>query len=160
MAGMILQGNTKASFKNIPQEGSGAVVIAQLAGGHTDVGVSGLASAASQIAAGNLNFIATFGQARLPGKYSNVPTLIESGYDVSWDSPNFIVGPPRMPANIVEKLAKAIEIEANKPEFQKAALNVSATPIYRSSGPLLKYLDNQRDVSREILRKNGVLKEK
>ena len=160
MAGMILQGNTKASFKNIPQEGSGAVVIAQLAGGHTDIGVSGLASAASQIAAGNLNFIATFGRERLPGKYSHVPTLIESGYDVSWDSPNFVVGPPRMPASLVEKLAKAIEMEVAKPEFQKAALNVSATPIYRASAPLLKYLDNQRDVSREILLKNGVLKEK
>jgi len=160
MAGMILQGNTKASFKNIPQEGSGAVVIAQLAGGHTDVGVSGLASAASQIAAGNLNFLATFGHARLPGKYSNVPTLIESGYDVSWDSPNFIVGPPRMPGNIVEKLAKAIEMEVNKPEFQKTSLNIGSTPTYRSSDQLLKYLDNQRDVSRGMLLKNGVIKEK
>ena len=65
-----------------------AVVIAQLAGGHTDVGVSGLASAASQIAAGNLNFLATFGQERLPGKYGNVPTLIESGYVMPhWPKP-------------------------------------------------------------------------
>ena len=51
-------------------------------------------------------------------------------------------------------------MEVNKPEFQKAALNVSATPIYRSSDQLLKYLDSQRDISREILRKNGVIKEK
>ena len=128
MAGMILQANTKVVFKNIPQEGSGAVVIAQLAGGHTDVGVSGLATALSQIEAGNLHFLATFGPERLPGKYSNIPTLVEAGYDVTWDSPNFFIGPPRMPKNITEKLAKAIELEANKPEFKKAALNMNASP--------------------------------
>ena len=160
VAGMIFQANTKTVFKNIPQEGSGAVVITQLAGGHTDVGVSGLASALSQIEAGNLNFLATFGRERLPGKYSHVPTLIEAGYDITWDSPNLFIGPPRMPKNITEKLAKAIAIEANKPEFKKAALNINATPVYRAPDQLLGYLDKQKEVSREILRKNGILKEK
>jgi tripartite-type tricarboxylate transporter receptor subunit TctC len=159
VAGMIFQTNTKTVFKNIPQEGSGAVVITQLAGGHTDVGVAGLASALSQIEAGNLNFIATFGEQRLPGKYSHVPTLIESGYNVTWDSPNFFVGPPGMPKQIVEKLAKAIQEETAKPEFQKAALAINATPGYRSSTQLLQYLDNQKKVSEEILRKNGLLKD-
>lgn len=160
VAGMIFQANTKAVFKNIPQEGSGAVVITQVAGGHTDLGVSGLATALSQIEAGNLHFLATFGRERLPGKYSNIPTLIEAGYDITWDSPNFFIGPPRMPKNITEKLAKAIEVEASKPEFKKAALNIMATPVYRSSDQLLKYLDDQKEVSREILRKGGILKEK
>jgi tripartite-type tricarboxylate transporter receptor subunit TctC len=159
MAGLLLQANTKTVFKNIPQEGSGAVVIAQLAGGHTDVGVSGLASALSQIEAGNLNFIATFGHERIPGKFSNVPTVMESGFDVIWDSPNFLVGPPRMPKNVVEKLVKAIEAEANRPEFKKAVLNVNATPYYQASEPLMAYLEKQKEVSRDILQKNGVLKD-
>ena len=159
MAGMLLQAGTRTSFKNIPQEGSGAVVITQLAGGHTDVGVSGLATALSQIDAGNLNFLATFGRERIPGKFSNVPTVVESGFDVTWDSPNFLVGPPRMPKNVLEKLAKAIEAEANRPEFKKAALAMYATPAYQSPDALLAYLEKQKDVSREILQKNGVLKD-
>lgn len=159
MAGMLLQANTRTAFKNIPQEGSGAVVITQLAGGHTDVGVSGLATALSQIEAGNLQLLATFGRERIAGKYSNVPTVLESGFDVTWDSPNFLVGPPRMPKNVIEKLVKAIEAEATKPEFRKAAQAMYATPVYQSSDQLLAYLEKQKEVSRDILQKNGVLKE-
>jgi tripartite-type tricarboxylate transporter receptor subunit TctC len=160
VAGMIFQAATGPVFKNIPQEGSGAVVVAQLAGGHTDLGASGLASALSQIEAGNLNILATFGEERIPGKYNNVPTLIEAGYDVTWDSPNFIIGPPKIPKNIVEKLVQIIKVEANKPAFKSFALKMNATPIYRPSDQLLKYLDKQKEVSREILRKAGILKEK
>ncbi len=159
MAGLLLQSSTKTVFKNIPQEGSGAVVIAQLAGGHTDVGVSGLATAMSQIDAGNLHLIATFGRERIPGKFSHVPTVLESGFDVVWDSPNFIVGPPRMPRPVVEKLMKAIEAEANRPEYRKAVLNVNGTPFYQPGEALLAYLEKQKEVSRDILQKNGVLKD-
>ncbi len=159
MAGLLLQSSTKTAFKNIPQEGSGAVVIAQLAGGHTDVGVSGLATAMSQIDAGNLNLIATFGRERIPGRFSNVPTVLESGFDVVWDSPNFLIGPPRMPKAVVEKLVKAMEVEANKPEYKKAVLTVNGTPFFQPSEPLLAYLEKQKEVSRDILQKNGVLKD-
>jgi tripartite-type tricarboxylate transporter receptor subunit TctC len=160
MAGMVLQANTKTVYKNIPQEGSGAVVTNQLAGGHADIGVLGLASAQSQIEAGNLKLLATFGRERFGGKYSNVPTLSELGYDVVWDSPNFVIGPARMPAPIVEQLSKAIQAEVTRPEFKEAAQRITATPVYRSQAELLAYLDKQRDVSREILQKAGVLKDK
>ena len=160
MAGMLFEANTKTVFKNIPQEGSGAVVITQLAGGHTDVGVSGLATARSQIEAENLHLLATFGRERMSGKYSYVPTLIEAGYNITWDSPNFFVGPPGMPKNITAKLAKAIEIEVNRPEFKNAALNMNATPMYQGPDQLLGYLDKQKETARDILEKNGVLKKK
>jgi tripartite-type tricarboxylate transporter receptor subunit TctC len=158
-AAMVFQSAVKVQFKNIPQEGSGAFVITQLAGGHTDVGVSNLATALSQVDAGNINFVATFGRKRWPGKFSNVPTLADAGFDATWDSPNYFIAPRNTPAAIVEKLSKAIEAEVNSPEFQKAALEIHATPEFRAAGELKSYLDAQQKTSREIMRNAGILKE-
>jgi len=157
-AAMIFQDASGVKFKNIPQEGSGAVVVTQLAGGHADIGVAGLASALSQLAAGNLRILATFGRERIQGKYNNVPTLIESGYDVTWDSPNFFIGPPGIPKQIVIKLTKAFEEEATKPEFVKFVQSLNATPVYRNPDELLKYLDKQEVVARKIMLNAGLLK--
>ena len=145
-------------FKNIPQEGSGAVVISQLSGGHTEVGVSGVAAAASQVAAGNLKIVATFGSKRLLGKYANIPTLIESGVDVNWDSPNFIIGPPGIPKPIVDKFNKAIEETLQNSEVIKIASEMGASPVFKSPELLSKYLDNQKMVSIDILKMNALLK--
>jgi len=158
-AAVVFQSATKVQFKNVPQEGSGAFVITQLAGGHTDVGVSNLATALSQVEAGNINFVATFGRKRWPGKFGNVPTLAESGYDATWDSPNYFIAPKGTPAAIVEKLSKAIEAEVNAPEFQAAALEIHATPEFRAAADLKTYLDQQQKTAREIMRQAGILKE-
>jgi tripartite-type tricarboxylate transporter receptor subunit TctC len=158
-AAMVFQSAVKVPFKNIPQEGSGAFVITQLAGGHTDVGVSNLATALSQVDAGNINFVATFGRKRWPGKFSNVPTLAEGGYQAAWDSPNYFIGPRGMPQAVVDKLSKAIEAEVNSPEFQQAALEIHATPEYRGAADLKTYLDEQQNTAREIMRNAGILKE-
>jgi tripartite-type tricarboxylate transporter receptor subunit TctC len=159
-AAMVFQSAVKVKFKNIPQEGSGAFVITQLAGGHTDVGVSNLATALSQVEAGNINFVATFGRKRWAGKFSNVPTLAESGYDASWDSPNYFIAPRGTPQPIIDKLSKAFEAEVNTPEFQQAALEIHATPEFRAPAELKTYLDEQQKVSREIMREAGILKQK
>ena len=90
-----------------------------------------------------------------------IPTMIEAGvkgYEAY--TFNLILGPANMPKNVVERLVKAIEAEAGKPEFKKAALNINATPLYQSSEQLLAYLEKQQEVSRDILQKNGVLKDK
>jgi tripartite-type tricarboxylate transporter receptor subunit TctC len=158
-AAMVFESAAKVRFKNIPQEGSGAFVITQLAGGHTDLGVSNLATALSQIDAGNIHFVATFGRKRWPGKFGHVPTLAESGIEASWDSPNYFIAPRNTPPAIVERLSKAIEAEVSSPEFQQAALEIHATPEFRAAADLKVYLDAQQNTAREIMRNAGILKQ-
>ena len=160
VAAMLFQSGTGLDFHMIPQAGSGAIAVTQAAGGHTDLAVVGLASGLSQIEAGNVRFIATYGEKRVSGKYNNVPTFKELGYDITWDSINFIMGPPKMPAPIVDKLAKAFKEEATKPEFQEYAIKMNATPVYRGPEETVKYLDEQSQVCRKILEKAGLVKEK
>src|SRR5690606_29812886 len=100
---------TGISVNTIPQAGAGALTVAQVAGGHTELGVAALGSAKSMLDAGQVKFLATLGEERAPAPYDKIPTLKELGYDVVWESTNFIMGPPKLPKEVVSVLVPAIE---------------------------------------------------
>jgi tripartite-type tricarboxylate transporter receptor subunit TctC len=150
----------KAKFNVIPQEGAGGYSIAQVAGGHTDLGVLGLAEGKSQIDAGNARLLATFGDRR-PFSYPNVPTLKELGYDVKVCSLVSAIGPPGMPKEVVAPLVKAIAIAAKEPDYRKflEERNNTISLYYTPEEQFRKYME-QREVFRDVLDKAGLLKEK
>jgi tripartite-type tricarboxylate transporter receptor subunit TctC len=157
---MEFQNITGVKFTIIPQEGAGGFSIAQVAGGHTDLGVLGLAEGKPQIDAGNVRFLATFG-GRRPFAYPNVPTLKELGYDVKLSSLNVVMGPPNMPKDVVDILVKAVEVGAKDPDYKKFLEERNNTmSIYLTPEQALRQYDEQRKVFRDILEKTGLLKEK
>jgi tripartite-type tricarboxylate transporter receptor subunit TctC len=159
VATLAFQEGTGLKFNIIPQPGTGAFAIAQAAGGHTDLAVVALAAAKSQIEAGNVRFVAVFGSKKAPG-YENVPTLKELGYDIWWESTQILIGPPKMPKDITEKLVKAFEVAAHDPEYQKFVTERNAFPFYLSPDKAVQFFDEQRKVVRAIMDKAGILKEK
>jgi tripartite-type tricarboxylate transporter receptor subunit TctC len=151
---------TKAKFNVIPQEGAGGYSIAQVAGGHTDLGVLGLAEGKSQIDAGNARLLATFGDRR-PFAFPNVPTLKELGYDVKVCSLVSAIGPPGMPKEVVDPLVKAIATAAKEPDYRKFLEERNNTiSLYLNPGEQFRKYQEQREVFRDILDKAGLLKEK
>ena len=119
VAAMSFLEGTGLNINTIPQPGSGGFTVVQVAGGHTDLAVPAVGSAKSQLDAGNLRFLAILGPRRAPAPYDKFPTLNELGYNVSWESPNLVMGPPNLPKDIVDILAKAFEKAAKDPEFLK-----------------------------------------
>lgn len=160
IAAMLVADRTGLKFNMIPQAGSGAFVVTQLAGGHSDIGITGAPSAMPQIDAGNLRPLATLGISRIPGKYDYVPTLKEAGYDISVHSFIAAMGPPKIPKDITGKLVKAFESEANHPEYQKFILSRYDTPYYTGPKAFFDFCEEQVKVYRTIFDKAGVLKEK
>jgi tripartite-type tricarboxylate transporter receptor subunit TctC len=150
---------TGINLNIIPQAGTDAVALAQLAGGHADLAITPLVSARSQIEGGFVRFLAVLGPQRVPYDKS-VPTLKEIGYDVGWESPGNVIGPPKMPKEIVDKLAKAFEIAANDPEYRQFLQEQYVTPLYVPPEKIVPYMDVRRNVAREIMSKAGILKEK
>ena len=71
------------------------------------------------IESGQVKFLATLGEGRAPAPYDKIPTVKELGYDVSWESSNFVMGPPKLPKEIVAMLVNAIEKAAKEPEYIK-----------------------------------------
>jgi tripartite-type tricarboxylate transporter receptor subunit TctC len=155
---MAFIAGTGVDINVIPQAGSGALTMAQLAGGHVDLAVTHSAAAKSQIDAGNVRFLAVIGYDRDPA-YPNVPTLKDIGYDVSWESCGIVIGPPKMPREVMEKLTKAFETAAKDSEYQKFLVERFSTPYYLPPDKITPYLDGKRKVVRDIMSKAGLLKE-
>ncbi len=159
-ATMAFQAATGVKFNVIPQAGAAGFIIVQVAGGHTDLGVIGLAAGKPQIEAGNIRLLAVMTSKRAPEPYHNAPTLKELGYDVDIESTCTLIGPPKMPKDIVDKLAKATEKAVNNPAYQKFLIERTVTPIYLSPDKALQYLNEQRTIYRSVMDKAGILKEK
>jgi tripartite-type tricarboxylate transporter receptor subunit TctC len=91
--------------------------------------------------------------------YEQVPTVKELGYDVSYESPNFSLGPPNMPKPVVEIWVKAIKQAVDNPEFKQFCLERGARWEYSPPDQVVAKLDKQREVMRTIMGKAGILKE-
>lgn len=156
---MVFQQKTGLKFNVIPQPGTAGFIVSQVAGGHADIGVSSTSPAKPMIDAGMVNLLAVFAPHRAPG-YEKVPTLKELGYDVGVGSFGVIVGPPKMPKEILDKLAKAFEAGVNDPEYQKFMNENHYAGIYMPSDKVIPYMDEQRNLFRAVMGETGILKEK
>ena len=111
------------------------------------------------IESGQVKFLATLGGGRAPAPYDNVPTVKELGYDVSWESSNFVMGPPKLPKEIATILANAVEKAVKDPAFKKFVSERNARWEYIPADQVVASYDKRRDVVRGIMQKAGILKE-
>ena len=159
LAAMSFLEGTGLKINTIPQPGAGAMVVAQVAGGHTDLGVTALGAAKSMIEGGQVRFLATLGDQRAPAPYDQIPTVKELGYPVSWESTNFMMGPPKMPKRVVDPLVKAIEKAAHEPDYIKFCTERNTRWGYIPPDKVVAEFDKRTIAVREILSKAGILKE-
>ena len=138
----------------------GGFIISQVAGGHADIGIIDFASAKPQIDAGNVRYLATFGDKRPPAPFDNVPTIKELGFDLSIGSFGSIIGPPKMPKDVTDKLVDVFRIAANDPEYHKFLIERFNVPFHLPPDRAIKYMNEQRVLLRRMMDKAGILKEK
>lgn len=99
----------------------GTGVITAVLGGHTDFGFPG-ASHYAPAKAGKLIVLANMGTKRLRD-FPDAPTLIELGYDVSYEVLQVVTIPKGVPEPITKRLADAFEEAAKDPEYVDAITN-------------------------------------
>ena len=160
VASVALEEYSGLKFNMIPQVSSSAATALQVAGGHTDLGITDLGSTKSQIQGGLVRPLAVFGAQRIPGEFGNVPTLKEFGYDVVITSTHIVMGPPKMPKDITDKLVKAVETAAKDPDYLKFISQYYAAPFYLTPEQAIPWFDEQRKIMRDVMGKAGILKEK
>jgi tripartite-type tricarboxylate transporter receptor subunit TctC len=159
VAAMAMISGTGIQVNTIPQPGTGAMTVAQVAGGHAELGVAALGSAKSMIDAGQIKFLATLGEARAPTPYDKYPTLKELGYNVSWESTNFVMGPPKLPKEVVAVLVPAFEKAIRDPEFIKFVNERNARWEYIPPADVVKKFDERRETVKAIMTKAGIIKD-
>jgi len=160
LASLIVQQGLGVDLNLIPQEGSGGLVVTAAAGGHTDLGISSFAAAKAQIEAGNLRVLAIAGPVRYPGKYNYVRTLKEIGYDASMSSFVSVIGPPKMPKDVTDKLVTTFEKAIKDADFQNFIIGNNMIPYYMPPDEFLRFCEREESVYRKALARVGHLKEK
>jgi tripartite-type tricarboxylate transporter receptor subunit TctC len=159
VASMYLQEKTGLKFNIIPQEEGTGMVAAQVAGGHVDTGLLGLPGAKAQIDAGNLRILAALSPNRFHQPYHYAPTMKELGYDITFKGWSAIIGPPKIPQEIVEKLAYAFKSTLDAEVEKHFIATAQITNVLRSD-EAIKIFDEEREMIRSVMAKAGLLKVK
>jgi tripartite-type tricarboxylate transporter receptor subunit TctC len=159
VASMAFMKGTGTDINIIPQPGAGALSMAQVAGGHTDLACVGLGSAKSMVDSGQVRLLVNLGEERSPAPYDKTPTMKELGFDVGYESTNFAMGPPRLAKDAYEILVKAIQQAVHEPDYMKFCSERNARWVYIPPEKMVSVFDKRREIVREIMSKAGILKE-
>jgi len=159
VASMAFMKGTGVEINIIPQPGAGALSMAQVAGGHTDLACVGLGAAKALLDSGQVRLLVNLGEERAAAPYDKIPTMKELGYDVGYESTNFAMGPPRMPKDVVEILVKSIKQAVHEPDYMKFCSERNARWVYIPPEKMVSVFDKRREIVREIMSKAGILKE-
>ncbi|CAH0342829.1 tripartite tricarboxylate transporter substrate binding protein [Rhizobium sp. CECT 9324] len=131
LAMIILGSETGTKITHIPFNGAGetrtAILGSQVTGGGLNI---------SEFAGNDtsgLRMIVSFGAERSP-QLPDVPTAIESGFNVEMTSERGIAAPLEVPVQISDKMSAAIKATLDNPEFQEQAKKL-ALPLAYLSGP-------------------------
>jgi tripartite-type tricarboxylate transporter receptor subunit TctC len=128
MAGEAFQVAANIEFTHIPFKGVGAATQGIL-GGNSDI-VFGLPGVVlPHVASGKLRILASMGPKRSEF-VPDVPTLVESGYDVLEVTRFGFFAPRATPAAVQQKLVDAVAQAARDPEFIAAMKKTSTTVLY------------------------------
>jgi tripartite-type tricarboxylate transporter receptor subunit TctC len=150
---------TGTQINMIPQPGAGALCMAQVAGGHTDLTIVALGAAKSMVDSGQVRLLASLGGKRPAPPYDQTPTMHELGYDTGYESLNFAMAPPKTPKHIVDIWVKALKTAVSEPAYVKFCTERNARWEYMTPEQITAALDKRKVVVREIMAKSGLLKE-
>ncbi len=132
-ASILMREAAGVKFKFVPYD-SGTEAITAAGGGHVDVAITSIISATQAVENKLVRLIAIFGEKREPN-YPNIPTMIELGYkEVYFSTRQGLCGPPKMPKEIIDVIAKATAKAVKDPKFKEIADRQGFT-IDPMSGP-------------------------
>jgi tripartite-type tricarboxylate transporter receptor subunit TctC len=140
-------------MKHIPYSGGGPALTALLSG-QVDVGLLGPSVAISQIKAGKLRPLASWGGKRI-ASLPDVPTLKELGYNVEYYIWSGLFAPAGMPEPIVKQLRDTMRQVAADDEFKNAMAKIETPVVYMDAPEFRKFWDEDAKRLIEVVRKIG-----
>ncbi len=124
--------------------------IQALAGGHIDAAIVDYSSANEFVEAGHMKFLAIGTSERIE-RLPDVPTFVESGYDVTMSINRGYVAPEGTDPAIIEKLAASFEETANDPAYIEAVQNVGTEVDFMGPEEYRTHLEEQDEIISEIV---------
>lgn len=154
-SGEYFKAVTKITFKHVPFQGSAPLTTA-LMGGHIDFLITALPAVAGKVPSGELKLLATFSDARL-AQIKDVPTLKEKGYPElvlhGWFG---FVAPAGTPADVLEKLGKALRETIKDPAITAAVTKMDFNEAYLGPTELRGYMKAELERFTEVAKREKI----
>ena len=127
----------KIKWTHIPFQG-GPQGISALLGGHVEA-YTGPTDWKPQVVAGRLLGLAMYTEKRASG-LPQIPTLLESGYDIVAPGAISLIGPKGMSPQVVDKLHEAFKTALDDPDYVRVCQESDQVITYRSPQDLARYI--------------------
>ena len=151
LIGETFKYSAKVSLTHVPYRGAGPALNDAL-GGQVQVLFDNLPSSLPHIQAGKLRGLAVASPARV-ASLPNVPTFAETGQplvnDPSWFG---LIGPAKLPDELVKRLHGALVATLKQPDAQKRIEAAASTPIGNSPAAFRKVVADALDNTRKVVR--------
>ena len=139
----------------VSHEGGGDLILNVL-NGTLDIGVGEAQEIRSQLGAGRLRLLAVFSETRLP-ELPELPTVLESGYDVVVTKFRGLVGPRGTPPAIVEAWEGAIRQVLENPDYREAYSGAMLSPRYLPQTEYARFIETFAAETEAFLIESGII---
>lgn len=141
-AGIVMEEgtDTAGAYNYIPFDGSGEQN-SELLGKHVDAIIVSPTTSMEYMREGSLRGLAVIGSERIE-QLPDIPTFIEKGYDVHYESWRALAVPKGTPEAVLEVLRDAGKKAFDNGEFQEWATSASLDQVYMDHAEAVEYLDN------------------
>ncbi|WP_182084386.1 tripartite tricarboxylate transporter substrate-binding protein [Aureimonas sp. ME7] len=140
---------------NYVAHSGGGESLASILGGFVTVGVNGVAEFAPQIESGALRPLAVSSEERLPS-FPDVPTLRESGLDVSLLNWRGLMVGSKVPAADRQALEQAVDAMARSEAWKKEIDTRGWVDMYQPQAEFASFLDSEKTKVADTLRSIGL----
>lgn len=151
IAASAIEQKTGADFNHIPFDGAAPAVTA-LMGKHIEAVTVNSGEVKAGVDAGKLKILAVMTEKRDPA-FPNVPTLKESGYDISLSGWGGFAAPKGTPKEVMDVLSNALQKAASTEEFKTFIASRGMIVDYKNAADFTKYVDSQYTFFNDLLSK-------
>ena len=142
-------------FEIIPYKGA-AQSIVDVVANHIDFATPTVTSASGQLRGGTVTGLAVSAEQRLPD-YPDVPTFKELGYDLVATNWFGLAGPAGLPAEIVRKVNREINVAMAKPESQQRMREDGMLVHAMDASAFRKFIEDEGVRWKPVIEKAGLI---
>ena len=150
LAAAAIERDQGVTFNNISFQGAAPSVTALL-GGHVQAIVVSPVEVNTYIRSGQLKMLGVMTDARLTGEYANVPTLKESGINVSVGTWRGLGVPKKTPDSVVEYLRDVSGKIVADPKFKEGMVHANLAVSYQKGPEFATFMAQQSDYFKGLI---------